>query len=431
MVIVLQTEASMNSQLALEPLPMFRLLLISLAATLFLSSAVAQELEPAFESYPSDMAKEPFSGFQIESPEDGFSLRFGGKMDFDWTSFAAGGDVVDRSGTFHDGAELRRARLAFSGEAYDWLEFKASFDFTATKSGLRDMWLAVDDIPVLGKLRIGHFKEPFGLERSTSSSSQLFLERSSAAALTPSRNAGFAFSDTLWDKQATWAAGVFRETDSSGEAQDSVFGSEIGYTGRFTFLPWYEKSGQRLLHLGLSLSSRQPDDGEMRIAEGMQLHQSPTLVDTGLFAVDSITIVGLEAAAVMGPFSLQGEWLQTKAQLGGGGEVTFPGFYLQAGYFLTGESRAYSRTKGRFSWPEVGSAFHPKADGMGAWELATRLSKLDLDNGPIAGGVLRSASAGLNWYLNEDVKVQFDYEYAELESFGNVHGVAVRVEFLW
>jgi len=408
-----------------------RILLVLILSAIGLSGLTAQEAVEQAQSFPSDMAREPLSDFVIENPAEGFRLRFGGKMDFDWTSFAAGGEVINSAGTFQDGAELRRTRFAFSGKTYDWLKFKASFDITSNKSGLRDMWVEVGDIPVIGKFRVGHFKEPFGLERSNSSSTQTFLERSSASSLTPSRNAGFAIGDTLWHKQATWATGVFRETSSSGDAQDSVFGDETGVTGRFTFLPWFEGTGNRLLHLGISLSRRQPDNGFMQVSDGMQLHQSPIIVDTGLFAVDSISMLSLEAATVLGPFSLQGEWLQTKAQLPGGGSVTFPGFYLQGSYFLTGEHRIYSRKNGRFSGQSVASPFHPQKEGAGAWEVATRLSKLDLDSGQVIGGVLRNASFGVNWYLNEDLKVQFDYEYSELQSFGNVQGVSVRVEFLW
>ena len=394
--------------------------------SLFFVSLVASPLaaqEQASEPTPTALFPEIVS-------ED-LVLEFHGKMDNDWSSFFGGEDIAHRSGPFEDGAELRRARLSFSGQAYEWVDFKASFDFTTTGSGLRDMWAQVSDLPVVGSFRIGHFKEPFGLENLTSSTAGTFMERSVAASLTPDRNVGFIFTDTLAHKRATWAAGIFRESNANGESQDSEFGNEVGFTGRFTYLPWYRHKGEQLVHLGLSFSQRQPNDGVLRISEGMQLHQSPTVVDTTALPSNSISLIALEVATVLGPWSLQGEWLQTRAQLSDGGAAVFPGLYVLGSYFITGESRGYSTSSGRFSLPEVASVFHPTKGGHGAWEVAARYSKLDLNSGAVFGGEIRNASLGLNWYLNPDLKAQLDFEYAELESFGSVSGLAIRIEFLW
>jgi len=73
---------------------------------------------------------------------------------------------------------------------------------------------------------------------------------------------------------------------------------------------------------------------------------------------------GLEAALVMGPFSLQGEYIRVDVDTSTGTDPAFSGYYAYASWFLTGESRPYA--EGKFN--------RVKADG--AWELAVRFSSL-------------------------------------------------------
>ena len=47
--------------------------------------------------------------------------------------------------------------------------------------------------------------------------------------------------------------------------------------------------------------------------------------------------------------------------------------------------------------------------GRGAWEIATRWDYLNLNDGPIKGGVVDGCEVALNWYLNPNVKIQFEY----------------------
>ena len=358
---------------------------------------------------------------------DGGSLEFQGRIGADWTSFFGEEDVTPHSGSFSDGGELRRARLGFTGDAIDSVVFKASFDLTFEDAEVRDLWLRIQDLGTLGSLTLGHLKEPFGLERSTAGTTLLFLERSPAAALTPSRNLGLAFHDTLLDQRATWAAGVFREPGSLR----SPFGDEFGLSARFTCLPWYEEDGERLLHLGFGYSRRQPSDGLLSLSEGLPLHRSPTMVDSGDIPTDALSLMSVELGANLGAWNLQGEWITTAVDVTAAPNEVLPGYFLQASWLLTGERRSYRRSRGRFGAPELPSAIRSGNPIAGAWELAVRTSKLDLDSGSIQGGVLRGRSIGLNWYLSDSFKAQLDYEFARLQSVGGAHGLALRIEFQW
>ena len=73
--------------------------------------------------------------------------------------------------------------------------------------------------------------------------------------------------------------------------------------------------------------------------------------------------------------------------------------------------------------------------GIGAWELAVRYSYLDLTDKTIAGGRLNSVTLGLNWYLNANAKLQFNYDYTYRDNAANpfakgeIHAVGTRMAF--
>jgi len=397
------------------------------------ASGVALAIVLVVQAAPAQTPDEggPFKGFHIGSKSEGHRLEFHGKLQNDWAAFSTDVGVRAAVGEFDDGTELRRAQLALSGVLYGWLDFKASVDLTEENSGLRDMWVETADLGALGRIRVGHFKEPFGLERVTSSSDLPFLEPSVASAMTPGRNVGIMGSSPFASQRGTWALGAFYETDASGEGQSSRFGEELGITGRLTFLPWYGDDGRRLVHLGLAASARDSDNGEARFRSESEIHLASDLVDTGSFAANDLGLLAMEGAISWGIASLQAEYLLSHVDVPLADDASFPAFYVQASCFLTGESRGYSRSRGHFSQPELLDRFDYRVGSLGAWEIAARYSRLDLDSAQIFGGDARNATMGLNWYVNELMKVQLNYVYSELETFGNVHGLAIRFQVEW
>jgi len=66
-----------------------------------------------------------------------------------------------------------------------------------------------------------------------------------------------------------------------------------------------------------------------------------------------------------------------------------------------------------------------KGDGPGAWELAARLSYLNLNDDGVDGGRLRDLTLGLNWYLNPNVRMMWNYVLADPSDGGDVSA------FMW
>ena len=52
------------------------------------------------------------------------------------------------------------------------------------------------------------------------------------------------------------------------------------------------------------------------------------------------------------------------------------------------------------------------------WLGHPSLVKIDLNDGPIEGGELANITVGLNWYLNPNVRIMFNYVHADIEDSG-------------
>jgi phosphate-selective porin OprO/OprP len=225
---------------------------------------------------------------------------------------------------------------------------------------------------------------------------------------------------------------------------------------RLTALPWYENKGEHLLEVGIGYThefrsntvTTNPSIGAQGFLNpgSLDFKSSPEanlfspLVDTGYFLAKSVDIIDPEIAFVCGPFSAQAEYIYvmandcaniqtggslisgtTAAPAAGTTNANFSGWYVQASYFLTGEHRNYAKTSGPATYQGTFGRVYPFHNfnpvcggGLGAWELAFRVSQLDV-NDPGAGffgGNETDYTAGLNWYLNPNVMVKMDFVHA-------------------
>ena len=391
------------------------------AAEALLAAQAAQTPVPAPTPAANSLQAFWKNGLRLTSADKAFDLKLGARIQNDWAVLAPDDDLQDafsdRAG-LGTGTEFRRARIQMSGTIYERLGFKVQYDFADSEVGFRDVFIDLYDLPAVGRLRIGHFKEPLSLEQITSSVNVTFMERSLLDALVPGRETGFMLQNTALEERLTWAIGAFRDTDSdsgNGFSSDPLY----SITGRVTGLPWFEDGGRRLLHLGVAFSQRFRDENPVRYASRPEAHLAPNFVNTGNFAADDVQIVNTELALVHGPFSVQGEYNRVFADGSGGsvGDPSFDAFYVQASYFLTGEHRPYKASEGAFDRVVPHQNFD-REGGLGAFEVAARFSRIDLDSEGVSGGTLNDGTLGINWYLNPNVRFTFNYVLGRLEGVG-------------
>jgi len=364
------------------------------------------------------------NGLRFETEDGNFKLKIGGRIMFDWTYVSEDDGLQADVGDQEDGTEIRRGRFYISGDIYDNISYKLQVDFAGSGTDFKDAYISFKDFP-LGTLKVGNFKEPFSLNELTSSKYITFMERGLPNALVPGRNVGFMLSGTAANERMTWAAGVFRDTDED-DLESSADGGH-NFTARLTALPFYCDQGDSLLHLGAAYSHRNPDD-TASVDARPEAHLLDKFIDTGDFSADQADLVGLEAAWVNGPLSVQGEYIMSDFNgTNGGPDVDFDGYYLYGSYFLTGEHRVYKKSAGAFSRVKPAKNFGQE-DGIGAWELAARYSSLDLDDAIVTGGELNNITAGLNWYLNPNMRIMWNYVHADKDNTGQADIAMMRFQ---
>lgn len=401
-------------------------------------------------------------------------------------------------------ANFRRARLRAGGRLAAATEWAAEFDFanqmtaynaafpTLTGPGslpaMKDLWLQVHDLPWLGRLRVGNQKDAYGFEHAGDSRWLNFMERSfNQDAFVGPFNDGYLPGIQLLnhtdDGRIAWYLGEFKNTANPFGFANSSGGSET--VGRLVVLPIFEDQGRQLLHLGISgrtmglanlPSQIDPATGRptgpmipaVRFRSRGSIRNGPPgplnsiYADAGLLTGSWQNMLGLELAANRGPLSVQGEyfgsWLYNAATTGVDpinagwqpppetplGTVFFQGGYLEALWFLTGESRSYDLAHSRFSRAIPRANFYRRRGGdgrihtsPGGWQVGLRYNYLCLSDGEVNGGVLNGMTLGLNWLLNPNARLVFNYDFthrdfvnaAGEDGSGGINGFGTRLAF--
>ncbi len=299
------------------------------------------------------------------------------------------------------GTELRRARLEMEGTLFEQWGYELSVDFgdASQDVDLKDAYISFDsdsDYSIL----VGQFKEPFSLEELTSSRYITFMERALPNEFAPGRNIGIGLSTYADNWSIT--SGIFGEAVDDGDKSEDDEG--WGISARGTYAPWVSK--REVLHLGVSMTRREPDDSEeLKFSARPESHVTDVkYVNTGdLLNVEYYTGLGAEVAWVAGPLSLQSEYITTSVSRSTSTkDAEFSGWYVFASYFITGEARRYKAKSGKFS------SVKPITE-RGAWEVAVRYSMVDMNDLDVFGGEESNTTLGLNWYAKKNIRLTFNY----------------------
>jgi phosphate-selective porin OprO/OprP len=438
--------------------------------------------EPPVEGSVVDLIEQP-----PEAPAGRPTIHFGGRFDFDnaWYSYDDNLAFGSSSDTrLDDGSSIRRIFLRAFGDVTPWLWYLVELNFTNAAEfgrddspqqiqslGLSNAYFRIRHPAYLGEwgeLRIGHVREPFSIERMTSSNFQVLMERSPAYdALLNSRDFsnGVVYSNALLDQQVTFSVSFARVGSTISPFGFGVGDGQYGTGVRLTALPVYEDEGRRLLHLGVAYLRRSSNESTERLGSralvrgGAGSSQAPDVIQTvDLFVQHGISLFGVEAAVVAGPLSVGGElvlgWANDlygefndgvyASRLADG---FFPGAYVEVGYFLTqGDYRRYDKRyavwdRQHVQAPVMGQAMpgQPWSRGLGAWQLVARYSHLDLRSPePVElrpdgaqPGIANDVTLGVVWHLTTYSRIMANYVYTRIDSAsptasGDLHGLGIR-----
>jgi phosphate-selective porin OprO/OprP len=360
------------------------------------------------------------------------SGRIGVKSAVDTAGYVQRGQLPQ----IDDGIEVRRFFLYTTGEfrfLYP-LSFKVTIGLVDASFYVDETYLMLTDLPYVGTFKIGQFDAPMSLDLLSGSSARVFMEAAApVAALAPGLKGGMQLAHQALDQRLTWAFGYFLDgqTPDVGDTSQSY----ARLVGRLTWLALApEVPDEALLHLGLSASYVLSSRAEIRYKARPESFIAPTLVDTDRLDTDNAFPFGAESAFSRGPLLVQGEYLASVVTAADLGDPTFRGGYALAAWMLSGETHPYDRSRGVFKRVEPHHDLSPCARQWGAWEVAARISAIDLTEGSVRGGAMRIVSGGLNWYWGPFVRWMFNYQHAFLDqgvNAGNLNVFQARFELVF
>jgi phosphate-selective porin OprO/OprP len=343
------------------------------------------------------------------------------------------------------GVNVRRARIGVLGTFMgDW-NYNLSFEFGSSSDGIGGLasgslpggvTAGIHDAQVgytgLKPFTIegGYTTLPYTLDWATSSNDIMFMERASATNIATGLAAG-SFRSNIGIRRNTdrfWAGayltGPTQGAIHIGSSTATVVGTTEQYGG-FGRVTYQLLQGEDYsLHVGGDAEAvfKSPTNtatgvGTLTLSDRPELRIDPTtIVTTGAIAnASAAQVYSGEAAGGAGPFFFQGEYLQFNIDRALGlPRLEFAGWYAQASWTLTGESRAYNPATGSYGTIIPMHPFVLATGYWGAWELAGRYSVIDLNDrlgfkDGIAGGNQTIYTVGLNWYVNRNVRFVFNY----------------------
>lgn len=386
-------------------------------------------------------------------------------------------------GNAQDGTAFRRARFAVLGKVAPKTLYQLEVDFaTAGRPSFFDNYLEQESLPILGSIRAGQYLQPFSVDAMSGFRNLPFLERSLPfLAFVPFRRVGIQASNNSEDERTYWAYSGFRTGGfNNAPLGDSQFGTDFGNIGGYSFSTrithlLIDEGDAHLWHIGAAYDFSQlgannafgsgvggnagspapfyqarvfPEFGPLGYPQnpstfGTAVNGTPIFLDTGRYLASHFNLVGLETVYQRGAFSFQSEWMLTQVD-SAVGPINYNGAYAEFMYRLTGETRGYDKKlaalKNVVPFHDFISFDRDKTGtlGLGAWEVAARVSYVDLRNpsslsghyydpttntftassktGAIGNGTLTDTTLGLTWFLNKHTKWQFNWIHCFLNN---------------
>lgn len=402
----------------------------------------------------------------ISSGDGRFSMAFRVRFQADMANFMQD-SVTDLKNSapqsnmdLSTGAVFRRAFFGVEGKAFKdfWYEIRYNGGGTngeATALSLaRVAYLGIPNVMI----NVGMIEPAMMFEGTTSSGQLMFMERPQIDNIA---------ADTFGGADGRRGIEVRYQKDSIFMPGDNLV-LNLAYTGAASgSTTAHGPGGDEQTQLNDRVSYRFWSDGASNASVGFtsawvlnSATKSLSFGDRPQIRVDGTKLVNASVAANTAAmyafdgginidnFFVGGEWAEFQVDRLNSGTLAgdtpvFHGWYLEGSWILTGETKSYTVSStnnevGGFGAPKVANPFSLSGDSWGAFELTFRYTNTNLNwnattaatatnQAGINGGKERDILFGLNWYLNNNVKLQVNDIITNIDKFSGVaHSTATN-----
>jgi phosphate-selective porin OprO and OprP len=362
-----------------------------------------------------------------------FTMRAGGGLLLETAAFAQ--DTASKEQFVLSPAyRLRDFRFLLSGKLFPQLErsitWCAGIMYDATQHAwfVRQTGVQIAVPKLWGYIFIGRTKEGFSLERVMHGYDGWWMERSTMSDATiPLLADGFKWLGYTPKHHFLWNLGYYNDLISQGQSFSSYSSQEVA---RLVWLPIVSEKQDTVFHLGVNLRYGIPADHQLQLKSRPEAFPAPFFIDTGKFPADSTHSQGYEIYYRKNSLLFGSEYWWMNINSPSTGNPTVSGGDILGTWVITGETRPYNTIGGLFK------DISPRKDifdgGKGAVEVGLRFSNTDLNSKGIQGGKFKRLTPVVNWYLSDNIRLEFNYGYGWLDRFdlkGATQFFQSRVQF--
>lgn len=351
-------------------------------------------------------------GLIITSQDENYSFKIKGLAQIDSRNF-----ITEQSNQ-SDQFLVRSARIILENEFTKDFSSKFVADFGSGQTRLVDAygeWKANEHI----NLRIGKFKIPVGFERWQDEGDLLFVERGLTTNLVPSRDIGIGLNGEIipqtLEYQFALTNGAVDLGDSNGDS-----GNGKNFSGRIFAQPFKNSKSYWFKGLGIGISGSignkngTSTNSELTSGYRTTAQNSFFTYNSGVFAKGRSTRINPQFWYHLNSLEVMAEYIESENNVEKSGvdrtKVKNKAWMLAASYVLTGEEASFKGVKPK-------NNFDSQKGHYGAFEIAARIGQLTIDDSAFSNFANINNSAnrinekviGLNWYLNENMKLNFNY----------------------
>ncbi len=375
-------------------------------------------------------------GFSIKSSDGNYSFKLGG-----YTQIVAREFADNKKGELGYASSIipRRVRLILQGTVARDFDFYVQPEFgypntyssiTATAPSayavaLQDAWFDWKYFPA-ATIKVGKFKPPFDLENLQDTRYTSFTELGLTGNLSPQRDLGAQLSGSLFNDAVSYAGGIFngaadKENNYGGFATAPGDPNEKAGFGRIFIKPFKNTNIEALSGLGIgyavSYGKVKGNDLPSYVSPG----QAPVFTyNSNVLAVGQQVRTSPQAYYYYKSLGILAEKVNSQEELEYKGvgnnyfrdKPTNRAWEVTGSYVLTGEDASYNGVTPRHD-------FDLPSHHWGAFELVGRVGELKLDKSIFSENFANlntsiskenTWGAGINWYLNRNVKLAADFE---------------------